>query len=95
MVFNAKCGTEMLYLEVRPSKLSAYTETAISHVSSTSFLVLYFVSSFEMAPFAACVMIVRGSACVRVLVRMQPLFFPQFCIPALRGRPPPNSPPIF
>ncbi|XP_067235855.1 uncharacterized protein [Chanodichthys erythropterus] len=31
MVFNAKCQTEMLYLDVRPSNLSAYTETAISH----------------------------------------------------------------
>lgn len=39
--FNAKYQTEMLYLEAKPSKLSAYTETAISHVSSTSFTVLY------------------------------------------------------
>lgn len=78
MVFNAKCWMEMLYLDVRPSKLSAYTETAISHASSTSFFVLYFVSSFEMAPFAACEMIVRGGACVCVLVRMQPLCFLSF-----------------
>lgn len=67
-----------VHLEVKPSKLSAYTETAISHVSSTGFFVLYFVSSFEMAPFVACEMIVRGGACECVLVRMQPLCFLSF-----------------
>lgn len=98
MVFNAKCQMEMLYLDVRPSNLSAYTETAISHVSSTSFFVLYFVSSFEMAPFAACEMIVRGGACVCVCVcpRTYAAFvFPQLCIPALRGRRPLQIPLLF
>lgn len=96
MVFNAKCWTEMLYLDVRPSNLSAYTETAISHVSSTSFFVLYFVSSFEMAPFAACEMIVRGGACVCVSLYVCSLCVSSVLYSCTEGQtPPPNSPPIF
>lgn len=47
-------------------------------VFTTSFFVLYFVSSFEMAPFAACKMIVRDCAWVCVLVCMQSLCFLSF-----------------
>ncbi len=85
-----------MHLEVKPSKLSAYTETAISHVSSTGFFVLYFVSSFEMAPFVAYEMIVRGGACVCVSLYVCSLCVFSVLYSCTEGQtPPPNSPPIF
>lgn len=88
----------MLHLEVKPSKLSAYSETAISHVTFTGFIVLYFVSSFKMNPFAASEMIVKNGACVRVCVcpcMYAAFVFSQFCIPALRGKRPVQIPLLF